>query len=73
MKIEKSTFLFAQMTENEKCLLVSGLKRLNNAVAVMGNHVSDVPALKTANVGVCLTDSTDMSTDMAKNSSGIVL
>lgn len=33
----------------------------------MGNHVRDEPTLKTANIGVCLTDNTDMRTDMAKN------
>ncbi len=44
----------ARATPSDKYLLVAGLKRLDNVVAMTGDSTSDAPALKKADIGFAM-------------------
>ena len=69
-KIEKDLRVLARSTPDDKYLLVTGLKQLQNVVAVTGDGTNDAPALKKADVGFAMGIS---GTLVAKRAAGIIL
>ena len=62
--------VLARSSPDDKYLLATGLKELNNVVAMVGDGSDDAPALNKADVGFAMGI---VGTDIAKNASGIVL
>ena len=62
--------LIARASPEDKFLLVFGLKKLNNIVAVTGDGTNDAPALKQAHVGFAMGK---RGTDIAKEAADIIL
>ena len=62
--------LIARASPEDKYLLVFGLKKLNNIVAVTGDGTNDAPALKQAHVGFAMGK---RGTDIAKEAADIIL
>ena len=68
--IQKDLRVLARSSPEDKYLLVTGLKELDNVVAVTGDGTNDAPALNRADVGFAMGET---GTDVAKNASDIVL
>ncbi len=66
--VEKAD-VYARMNPLQKERVVEALKRNGHAVGYLGDGVNDAPALKMADVGI----SVDAGTDIAKESSDIIL
>jgi len=66
--IEKSDG-FAEIYPEDKYLIVKGLQKLGHVVGMTGDGVNDAPALKQAEVGIAVSN----ATDIAKGSSSVVL
>jgi Ca2+ transporting ATPase len=62
--------VIARASPDDKFLLVMGLKKLNNIVAVTGDGTNDAPALKQSHVGFAMGKK---GTDIAKDASDIIL
>jgi magnesium-transporting ATPase (P-type) len=65
----KTTRVFARVSPLQKMQIVSGLAKIGHFVAVTGDGVNDVPALKMANIGVAM----GSGTDMAKETASIII
>lgn len=57
--------LFARIEPDTKRKLVAALKHAGNYVAMVGDGVNDVPALKEANLAVVMNDGTQIAKDVA--------
>lgn len=68
--IERQLRVLARSSPEDKYLLVTGLKQLNNVVAVTGDGTNDAPALKKADIGFAMGI---MGTEVAKEASGIII
>jgi len=68
--IEKELRVLARSTPEDKYILVTGLKQLQNVVAVTGDGTNDAPALKKADVGFALGIT---GTLVARQAAGIIL
>ena len=60
----------ARSTPEDKYILVSGLKQLDEVVAVTGDGTNDAPALKKADIGFAMGIA---GTEVAKDAAGIIL
>lgn len=69
-QIAKNLKVLARSTPEDKYMLVTGLKELNNVVAVTGDGTNDAPALKKADVGFAMGIT---GTEVAKEASDIIL
>ena len=69
-KIEKELRVLARSTPDDKYILVTGLKQLQNVVAVTGDGTNDAPALKKADVGFAMGIT---GTLVARQAAGIIL
>lgn len=65
----KTVKLFARTTPDQKHNIVQALKKNNEIVAMMGDGVNDAPALHEADIGIVVSD----ATDVAKESADIIL
>jgi Mg2+-importing ATPase len=61
--------VFARVTPEQKCRLVERLGAAGHVVGFLGDGVNDVPALKAADVGICV----DTGADIAKDAADIIL
>jgi len=66
----QNTNLFVRVTPKEKLKIVSLLKSSKNIVAMTGDGVNDVLALKSANVGISIGEG---GSDIAKEASDVIL
>lgn len=57
--------LFARIEPHSKQRIVSALQRRGHYVAMVGDGVNDVPALKQANLAIVMNDGTQISKDIA--------
>lgn len=62
--------VMARSTPDDKYLLIVGLKKLDEVVAVTGDGTNDAPALKKADVGFAMGI---QGTEVAKDAAGIIL
>ena len=62
--------VMARSTPDDKYLLIVGLKKLDEVVAVIGDGTNDAPALKKADVGFAMGI---QGTEVAKDAAGIIL
>jgi len=67
--VNASLRVISRATPEDKLLLVSGIKESRGIVSMTGDSVSDVDALKTASVGICMGD----GCQVAKESSDLVI
>ena len=62
--------VLARSSPDDKYLIATGLKQLNNVVAMTGDGTNDAPALKKADIGFAMGIA---GTEVAKEASGIIL
>ncbi|MFM1914269.1 MAG: hypothetical protein RIR51_2122, partial [Bacteroidota bacterium] len=70
LKIVKNLCVISRAKPEDKYLLVFGLRKYNNVVAVTGDGTNDAPALSKADVGFSMGIA---GTDVAKDASDIIL
>lgn len=63
------TVLFAKTAPDQKARIVTALRRAGHVVGYIGDGINDGPALKAADVGICV----DTAVDIAKESADIIL
>jgi Ca2+-transporting ATPase len=68
-KIVKKANVFARVSPHHKLRIVKALQSQDEVVAMTGDGINDSPALKAADIGVCL----GSGTDIAKETADIVL
>jgi Ca2+ transporting ATPase len=69
-QVTENLKVIARASPDDKFLLVMGLKKLDNIVAVTGDGTNDAPALKQSHVGFAMGKK---GTDIAKEASDIIL
>jgi P-type Ca2+ transporter type 2B len=68
--IIKDLRVMARSTPEDKYILVTGLKQMDEVVAVTGDGTNDAPALKKADIGFAMGIA---GTEVAKDAAGIIL
>lgn len=68
-KAAETTNIFARLAPMQKARVVTALRQNGHVVGYMGDGVNDAPSLRQADVGI----SVDTATDIAKESSDIIL
>lgn len=66
--VEKTT-IFARFSPDEKNRIIHALKSNNHVVGYMGDGINDAPSLRTADVGISVSN----AVDVAKESAAIIL
>ncbi|MEZ5691926.1 MAG: magnesium-translocating P-type ATPase [Rickettsiales bacterium] len=66
--VEKNT-IFSKLSPMQKARIITALKKRGHTVGFLGDGINDVPALRSADVGI----SVDTATDIAKEAADIVL
>jgi len=61
--VKKKLKIIARATDEDKMLLIAGIKRKGGLVAMSGDSISDASALKMANVGLCMGNSCQVAKD----------
>ncbi len=69
VKMVETTDVFAEVYPEDKYLIVKGLQEGGHIVGMTGDGVNDAPALKQAEVGIAVTN----ATDVAKKAASVVL
>jgi len=65
----KKTTIFARCSPNEKNRIITALKESGHVVGYLGDGVNDAPSLKTAHVGISVSN----AVDVAKESADMIL
>ncbi|MFA6194363.1 MAG: cation-translocating P-type ATPase [Patescibacteria group bacterium] len=68
-ELVKTATVYARVSPNHKLRIVNALKKNREVVAMTGDGLNDSPALKTADIGICL----GSGTEVAKETADIVL
>ncbi len=68
--IERQLRVLSRSSPEDKYILVTGLKQLENVVAVTGDGTNDAPALKKADIGFAMGIE---GTEVAKEAAGIII
>lgn len=69
-KIEQQLRVLARSSPEDKYIMATGLKQLDNVVAMTGDGTNDAPALKKADIGFAMGIT---GTEVAKEAAGIIL
>lgn len=65
MKKIEGAVLFARITPEQKLLVVKLLQNMGHTVAMTGDGVNDAPALKQADIGIVVSDASDVARETA--------
>jgi Mg2+-importing ATPase len=66
--VDKTT-IFAKLIPLQKSRIINALKANGHTVGYLGDGINDAPALREADIGICV----DTSVDVAKESAGIIM
>ncbi|MFA5130072.1 MAG: magnesium-translocating P-type ATPase [Patescibacteria group bacterium] len=61
----KRTTIFARFSPDEKNRIISALKASGNVVGYMGDGINDAPSLRTADVGISVSNAVDVAREAA--------
>ncbi|MCA9383620.1 cation-transporting P-type ATPase [Candidatus Dojkabacteria bacterium] len=64
-QIVATTKLFYRTTPDQKLRIVKSLQKQNKRVGMMGDGVNDSPAIKKAEIGICVDSATDVTKEVA--------
>ncbi len=67
--LARDTTLFAKVDPQQKAAIVGALRAAGHTVGYLGDGVNDAPALRAADVGICV----DSAVDIARESSDVLL
>lgn len=60
-----NTTIFSRFSPDQKNRIILSLKQYHQAVGYMGDGINDAPSLKTADIGISVSNATDVAKDVA--------
>lgn len=60
-----NTTIFSRFSPDQKNRIILSLKKYHQAVGYMGDGINDAPSLKTADIGISISNATDVAKDVA--------